>query len=215
MGGHEAGEVASRVTVETVCKAYYDGPADPNQALRTALRRANYAVLSHAGKDPALQGMGTTCTALALLRGGQAYMAHVGDSRLYMIRGGQIYHLTEDDSQVMDMVRRGMISIDEARQHEDRNILLRALGRRSNLEVAAWEKPMPVHAGDSFVLATDGLHDLVRDEEIRDIVESSGPEDACAALVELARSRGGYDNVTVAVLRVANPEREAKTENHE
>jgi protein phosphatase len=204
MGGHEAGEVASRLAVETVGKNYYEGHPNPLTALRIAFQKANAEIMVRAREEAKLQGMGTTCTALAILSGGQAFIGHVGDSRIYLIRGGNLYHLTEDDSQVMDMVRRGMLSLEEARRHEDRNVLLRALGRKS-VSVAAWEKSMPVNAGDQFILCTDGLHDLVNDDEILSTATERSPEQACQGLVELARSRGGYDNITVAILAVTHP----------
>ncbi|MEZ5403569.1 MAG: PP2C family serine/threonine-protein phosphatase [Bryobacteraceae bacterium] len=203
MGGHEAGEVASRLAVETIGKNYYDGHPDPPTALRVAFQKANSEILMRGQEDPKLSGMGTTCTALAILSGGQAFIGHVGDSRSYLIRGGGIYHLTEDDSQVMELVRRGLLSLEEARNHEDRNILLRALGRKSGVSVSAWEKSMSVTPGDCFVLCTDGLHDLIADEEIMSAATEKSPDEACQSLVDLARFRGGFDNITVAILAVA------------
>jgi protein phosphatase len=201
MGGHAAGEVASRLAVETVRAAYYAAVADPGVALLDAFAIANRAIHDAATGDERHRGMGTTCTALAL-HGDQASCAHVGDSRLYMLRGSSLYAMTEDHSAVRDMVNRGMISAAEARRHEDRNVLLRALGTHSRVDVASWGRPLPVRRGDCFVLCSDGLHDLVEAEELRAAAARLAPADACAHLVRLARARGGYDNITVAVVRL-------------
>jgi protein phosphatase len=201
MGGHAAGEVASRMAVEVVKRIYYDYD-DASVALEKAFREANRAIYRAARSDGRLNGMGTTCTALAL-RNGLAYCAHVGDSRLYLARGGEIYLMSEDHSAVMELVRRGMLSREAARNHADRNIILRALGTRPEADVTIWQEPFPVRAGDCFVLCSDGLSDQVADEEIKRIVLSSEPDAACEQLIALAKERGGHDNITVGVLKVA------------
>jgi protein phosphatase len=201
MGGHAAGEVASRLAVDTIRTAYYRSPDGPRAALVNAFELANRAIYDAARKDQRLAGMGTTCTGLAV-HGGHAACAHVGDSRLYLVRGGQIYTMTEDHSAVRDLVKRGLLSAADARHHEERNVILRALGTRPRVEVASWDDPLPVRAGDGFVVCSDGLHDLVEAEELLEAVEQLDPAGACDRLVHLARERGGYDNITVAVLRV-------------
>lgn len=150
--------------------------------------------------------MGTTCTAL-MIRKGLAYSANVGDSRLYLVREGQIYLMSEDHSAVMQMVRQGLIALEKARHHEDKNVILRALGTQPNVEVSVWDKPFPVQAGDQFVLCSDGLYDLVEDWEIKQIVLQIAPKAACEHLIALALQRGGHDNVTVGVLKVETKDR--------
>lgn len=201
MGGHSAGEVASQLAVETIANEFSWESEDHTAALLDAMREANRKVFATAGESDQLAGMGTTCTAVVLVDW-HAHLAHVGDSRLYLVRGGEIYCLTEDDSSVMEMVRKGIITREEARHHEDRNVILRALGTRPNLEPASWESPFPLRDGDVVVLSSDGLHDLVDDDEIRHVVTSEGHHDACSQLVDLARHRGGPDNITVVVLAV-------------
>lgn len=198
MGGHEAGEVASQTAVEMIEKEYRAARGTPGEALRKAFQRAHQEILQLAVKDAALAGMGTTCTALALVRQ-QAWAAHVGDSRLYLVRGGAIYQLSEDHTQCMEQVRQGKMTLEEARHHEDRNVLVRAMGTRPDLALMCWPEPLPSRPGDSFVLCSDGLHDLVSDDEIRSVVVDSEPAPACRRLVQMARERGGYDNITVAV----------------
>jgi protein phosphatase len=146
--------------------------------------------------------MGTTCTALAL-QNNSALAAHVGDSRLYLIRGGEIYMMTEDHSAVMEMVKVGLISMEQARHHEDKNVIVRALGTAPQVEVSIWENPLELREHDQFVLCSDGLTDLVEDKEIRNIVLSAkDSHSACENLIHLAKKRGGYDNITVGILSV-------------
>lgn len=199
MGGHAAGEVASRLAVEVISQVYSETAIEP--ALENAFHAANREIYQAATQNRELQGMGTTCTAL-MIRKGLAYSAHVGDSRLYLVRGGQIYLMSEDHSAVMEMVRRGLITLATARHHEDKNVILRALGTQPKVAVSVWSKPFPVQAGDQFVLCSDGLYDLVEDEEIKQTVFRAAPKVACEHLISLALQRGGHDNITVGVLGV-------------
>jgi serine/threonine protein phosphatase PrpC len=199
MGGHNAGEIASRLAIEAVVQRYGDDERDPGQSLARAVQHANRVIVDAGGSDQRFRGMGTTCTAL-VLRHGLAYCAHVGDSRLYLVRDGDIFLMTEDHSAVMHMVKSGAISPAEARHHPDKNVIVRALGGRAKVEVSAWPKPLGVRPGDRFVLCSDGLYDLVEDSEIRGAALSYMPQVACERLVALARSRGGPDNISVGVL---------------
>jgi protein phosphatase len=201
MGGHSAGEVASRMAVECISRFYYEDSDDPIESLKNAFQGANREIHRASLKDSGLAGMGTTCTAL-VLRNGSAISAHVGDSRLYLVRDGQIYLMTEDHSAVMEMVKRGMISLEEARHHPDKNVILRAMGSHPEVEVTIWDSPFPVRVGDSFLLCSDGLYDLVEDEEIRRMVVSLDPTSACQTLIAMARERGGHDNITVAIVNL-------------
>ncbi len=210
MGGHQAGEVASRLAVETVGRVYYSSGSAPREALLRAFHEANRAVWKRARADERLSGMGATCTAVAL-HGSLACAAHVGDSRLYLVRAGGIYRLTEDHSAVMEMVKKGVLTLDEASRHEDRNVILRALGSHPEVNVSAWDQPLPTRPGDCFLLCSDGLHALVADEEMRAIVSGQDARAACQALIALARRRGGYDNITVGVLTFVTARRAAET----
>ena len=202
MGGHSAGEVASQMAVELVSRLYYEAPGDDAPgALAAAVAEANRRIHAAAAADEAKRGMGTTCTALALREGG-AFAAHVGDSRLYLLRGGGVYQLSEDHSHVMELVRHGLLTKEEARHHEDKNVILRALGTTPEVEVSA-VAPLRVEAGDHFLLCSDGLHDLVADEEIGRVVAEAGDEHAaCEQLIALAKERGGHDNITVGLAGV-------------
>jgi PPM family protein phosphatase len=200
MGGHACGEIASGIAVETISRVYYEKAAEPGQALRHAFEEANRAIHNAARKDQSKKGMGTTCTALAL-RGGMAFSAHVGDSRLYLMRGGDIYLMSEDHSAVREMVRQGLITGEAARNHPQKNVITRALGTQLRVEVDVYE-PFPVQADDCFLLCSDGLYDLVEDAEIKRVVLADDLAAACKSLIELAKNRGGHDNVTVAIVAV-------------
>lgn len=202
MGGHAGGEFASRLAGEVVRRTYYEAPVPPGEALRLGFVEANRVIREAVRRFPALAGMGTTCTALAICDG-EVFSAHVGDSRLYLVRGGGIYQMTEDDSEVMERARQGILSREEAARHPDKNVILKALGTQPRIEPAMWNKPLKGRDGDRFLLCSDGLHDLVTDAEMLEAVNGCTPDDACAALVELAKSRGGHDNVTVGVLFLA------------
>lgn len=206
MGGHAAGEVASRIAGDELASHYGDHAEDPGESLARAVRGANTAVFTAAREDPALAGMGTTCTAL-VVRDGLAWCAHVGDSRCYLVRGAEIFLMTEDHSAVMAMVRSGALSRDEARSHPDKNVISRAVGSHREVEVTVWPQPFMVLPGDRFILCSDGLYDLAAEEEIRTMVRELPPHEACERLVLLARERGAPDNVSVVVLAMPEPRR--------
>lgn len=204
MGGHAAGEVASATAAEVIARAYYTAPGEPAEALRTAFEAANAAV--HAAAEADRAGMGTTCVAL-VLRGSEAFAAHVGDSRLYRLRAGVLDRLTEDHSLVGEMVGRGLLTEEEARAHEQRNVITRALGVRAEVEVTL-AGPIPVEPGDVFVLCSDGLHEPVEDAVLTDVLlATASPLAAAEGLIEQAKALGAPDNVTVGVVaaRAAEP----------
>lgn len=201
MGGHAAGEVASQKAVEVVPERFFASTEPPTVALKKAVEAANDAIFGAAKRDRALQGMGTTCTVL-LLRNEEAWCAHVGDSRLYLVREGGIYQMSEDHSAVGELVRRGLLRAEEARGHPQKNVILRALGTQSQVEVAVWDEPFSLKSGDRWLLCSDGLSDLVEDEEILAAVLEHDSESAGQTLIEAARSRGGHDNISVALIEI-------------
>lgn len=201
MGGHAAGEVASQKTVEEVPARYFASDKAPDVALREAVEAANAAIFRAAQADSALRGMGTTCTCL-LVRDDLAWCAHVGDSRLYLVRGGAIYQMSEDHSAVGEMVKRGLLRPEEARGHPQGNVILRALGTQPRVEVALWNEPFPLRAGDLWIGCSDGLSDLVEDAEILRAVTEQDAHAAGQSLIELAKSRGGHDNISVALVEI-------------
>ncbi len=206
MGGHAAGEIASKVAGEIISRVYYESDKPPQAALEAAFHAANQAIYRAARQQRKWHGMGTTCTAL-VIHEGAAYSAQVGDSRLYLVRHEQIYLMSEDHSAVMEMVRRGKMSLEDARHHEDKNIILRALGTQPEVSVATWKQAFPVCDGDHFVLCSDGLYDLVSDEEISQTVSHNSPHSACEQLIALARERGGYDNITAGIVKLSRADK--------
>lgn len=198
MGGHQAGDYASKYTVEVLQKQIREFTGnDVERNLVDAISKANRAILQAAAEDEHLKGMGTTVVA-ATIRGQMMYFANVGDSRLYLINQG-ITQLTKDHSLVEEMVRLGGIRPEEAKHHPDKNIITRAIGAKKDVEVDYYEHRLKM--GDLILMCTDGLSNLVEDEEIfhlvqgaRDIVE------ATVSLVETAKSNGGTDNIGVVLI---------------
>ncbi|HYL37394.1 MAG TPA: Stp1/IreP family PP2C-type Ser/Thr phosphatase [Bryobacteraceae bacterium] len=202
MGGHEGGQIASSLAVERVRDTYLTYPStDPRQALVAAFQAAHRAIQEYALEHPEFLGMGTTCTCAAL-KDHQLYFGHVGDSRLYLNREGAIRLLTEDHSFVQRLVRQGLLTPEAAAVHPDRNILTAALGVEGAGEADFSEAPVPLQSGDVLILCTDGLHGLVADDELRAVTAGAPAAEACRELVGLAKDRGGFDNITVQVLRV-------------
>jgi len=202
MGGHEGGQEASRLAVETVREVYGNAFSDdPQTALIESFAAAHTRIVNYAEQHPAFQGMGTTCTAFVLL-GHQLYFAHVGDSRLYLIRDSRILRLTRDHSYVGRLVESGLVRAEDAERHPQRHILTAALG--AGLEVAAegGAQGMLLQDGDNLLLCTDGLWGVVAEDELEDAVSKYAPAECCAALVKLARERGGPDNITLQVLHI-------------
>jgi PPM family protein phosphatase len=202
MGGHEGGLEASRLAVETVREVYDAGFRDDPQAmLIEGFAAAHARILDFAERHPAFYGMGTTCTAL-VVRGSQLYFAHVGDSRLYRMRNGRIERLTRDHSYVGRLVESGLVRAEDAEKHPQRHILTAALGAGVELEIESAEPGSQVEAGDDLLLCTDGLWSLVNEEDLERALRCN-PAECCASLVNLARLRGGPDNITLQVLRVS------------
>lgn len=204
MGGHRGGATASRLAAETV-KAQYLGSetTDIPTALRESLTRANSRIFLEAQTNPELRGMGTTTSALAV-RGGEGWLAHVGDSRIYLVRDEEIRQLTEDHSLVATMVREGLLTSAEAETHPRRNVLQRSMGVAEDVEVDVLG-PIELRPGDVFILCSDGLHGLVKENELKEI--AGKPLEAAAdELLRKALERGAPDNVTVIVARVEESE---------
>jgi protein phosphatase len=208
MGGHSSGEVASRMAVELISRNYYsDNESDAPRALRKSVEMANAEIFITSMANRKFFGMGTTIIALVLLND-RAFAAHVGDSRLYRLRDRKLELLTVDHSQVMEMVKQGIISLEEARNHDDKNVILRAVGTQPIVEVEMSDV-FAVKPNDQFLLCSDGLCDMLEDEEIRRIwLDAKDVAAACEQMIEEAKRRGGNDNITVGIVRVA-PESES------
>ncbi|HSP35599.1 MAG TPA: Stp1/IreP family PP2C-type Ser/Thr phosphatase [Thermoanaerobaculia bacterium] len=204
MGGHRGGATASRLATETVKSQYLGSETDDvAKAILDALTQANARVYSESQANADLRGMGTT-TSLLVVRGNVAWFGHVGDSRIYLVRGDQIKQLTDDHSLVATMVREGLLTSAEAENHPRRNVLQRSLGVTEQLE-ADVRGPFEVQEGDVFILCSDGLHGLVKDDEMRQVAQMPIAQ-AAGEFVRRALDRGAPDNVTVIVATIAREE---------
>jgi protein phosphatase len=201
MGGHSSGEVASSMAVELISRYFYEDESSTTvEALRTAIARASAEIFDSSVSDPKYFGMGTTVVAL-VIQANYGYVAHVGDSRMYRLRGDKMERMTDDHSQVMEMVKLGIITPEEADTHEDKNVILRAVGTQPAVEVETYG-PFQVEPGDEFMLCSDGLCDMASDNEIFPLwFGSTNIHDAAEKLVEFAKERGGNDNITVGIVR--------------
>ena len=198
MGGASAGEIASQMLIETVKNFLSKTPRpwDEN-ILAQAILLANDKILNTARRHEEYHGMGTTATVLSL-DGQTAHFAHVGDSRLYLLRENFFKQMTEDHSYVETLVRRGELTAEEARVHPMKNVLTQAVGAMANLSID--KANFPVERGDIFLLCTDGLTNMVEDELILKILKTA--ENPADALIEAALDAGGRDNVSVIVAGV-------------
>lgn len=194
MGGHNAGEVASAMAVKAYSDYMRDVQTITGEALRAAVSRANDEVYRASLESPEVSGMGTTFSALAM-EGKNAFIAHVGDSRIYLIRRGTLMQLTLDHTLVEEMVLKGLLTVREARVHPKRNIITRALGTEARVEIDLIQ--LELRPGDVFFLCTDGLTNHVPEREILRAAQSKAewPE-KLRTLIGIALENGGADNIT-------------------
>lgn len=215
MGGHNSGEIASRMATETIDNFFratlnddeitwpynYDTRlSDTENRLKTAIRLANARIYDLSRRNALYQGMGTTVVALGLV-GDTAILANVGDSRGYLLRDGSFLQITEDHSLMNDLLRKGELTPEEAEHFQHKNVIVRALGIRPDVEVDLFG-PTP-RPGDIWLLCSDGLTDMIREEDIGDIL-STTPDLKLAAklLIREANERGGIDNITVLLAQI-------------
>ncbi|HEX3043769.1 MAG TPA: Stp1/IreP family PP2C-type Ser/Thr phosphatase [Bacillota bacterium] len=222
MGGHSAGEIASSIAVETILNSSITGfqkadyapgcvDSDPPKIepsltdsiktdLKESILKANESILAEVALHPENKGMGTTVTVLYVTEG-QAFFSHVGDSRIYHFSEGSLVQLTDDHSLVAELIKNGVISETEARNHSKRNILTQALGTEGALEFEVTE--IPVVTGDKFLLCSDGLNGILEDSLMKDqLALNEEPQIIAEKLVSLANEEGGPDNITVIVVEI-------------
>lgn len=200
MGGHKAGEFASRFTVEVVKEALAESSEEgPEAMIRQAITSANRKLLETAKQDSRMEGMGTTLVVATVIER-TLYLANVGDSRLYLLND-EIKQVTKDHSLVQEMVRLGGIKQEEAKNHPDKNIITRAIGAKEDVEIDFYEYRLK--KGDVILMCTDGLSNMVEDEEMLHIVKGSRDVvEAVEGLIERANQNGGKDNIGVVVVDV-------------
>lgn len=191
MGGHVAGEVASRIAINAAAST------DVEAADRVA--SGNRAIREEVARDPSLEGMGTTMTLLHV-QDGVAHLAHVGDSRAYMLRDNRLAQLTDDHTVAAEYVAMGQMSADEAAGHPQRHMLTRTLGLTRFVNID--EDTVELEPGDRLLICSDGLTEMVKDDRIAKTMTHGSPEEVAWELVELANQAGGVDNISVVVLEV-------------
>lgn len=206
MGGHTSGEIASRLAV-TRLKDFIENNSGSSrstkQLLIEALEDANQAIIDKTVETPEYKGMGTTCVILAI-KSGVVYYANVGDSRMYIIRNGVIHQLTKDQTFVQTLVDQGHITYDDAENHPRKNELIQALGINEKIVPEVNDVSLRIYKGDKFILCSDGLSGMIKDNTINDIVNNNDPVSASEMLVRAANENGGTDNITVQVISIVD-----------
>jgi protein phosphatase len=200
MGGHNAGEVASRIATEVVCQEYFKRKKSESihEALNHSYRNANTRILKLASSNDAYRGMGTTCTSIVIL-GNDIYYAHVGDSRAYLLKDGQLHRITEDHTYVQELINNKEIEPGEAAAHPKRNILTNAMGTKEDMKVDTGKHKHEFESGDKILICSDGLSEYFTDEELVIYLSGTSPEMIADDLIATAKQRGGHDNITVIV----------------
>lgn len=207
MGGHKAGEVASSMAVKEItshikqnASKYIHSGGDVLDLIRSAVLHANDTIYKTSMAESSCMGMGTTLS-MALIKNHTLYVGHVGDSRIYLIRDNRITRLTEDHSLVAELLKNGSIKPEEANNHPQKNVITRALGSECTLEVDVFQQELDW--GDYVIICTDGLSNMVCEEEILDSIENSSDiEDACDELINKAKEKGGFDNITLVIIQM-------------
>lgn len=201
MGGHKAGDVASSKVISVFEKNLDIASSHSiEQQLENSIKEANNSIINMSASKDELNGMGTTCTAM-ILANEKCFIAHVGDSRAYLIRKKVIKQLTKDHTVAEHMVSFGMMTEKEAKLSPKRNVLMRAIGINEELEIDIIP-PININYNDIFILCSDGLIEYLEEEEIKKIATAHDPQTACNKMIETANSRGGHDNITVQISKV-------------
>lgn len=216
IGGHRAGEIAAEMVVETVSHAVAaSNAANPIQTLRESIMRSSQEILVQAESNPEKKGMGATC-ASALVVGDRLYIAYVGDSRIYLVRDGKIQQISIDHTWIQEAIDAGLLEPEKSKEHPNAHVIRRYLGSKqpvnpdTRLRLAPGESPersetnqgLHLRPNDQILLCSDGLTDLVRDDEILNQLQTVPQEQALENLVKMANQRGGHDNITLVALRV-------------
>jgi protein phosphatase len=209
MGGHGHGDLASQMAVRIIGEMFQMTQSeDPRERLRAGFAAANQQIIAEAERIGG-QGMGTTCVAVYIpAQRGEAWVAHIGDSRIYHVREGRLIWRTTDHTRVQKMVEMGLLAAEQAKDHPDANVVTRALGYSQLADGTVIEpdvklEPLNLQPGDSIVMCSDGLYDDVEDHEIADSMQGRNPEDAAKFLVQLSNGRSGHDNITCTVFHWA------------
>ena len=204
MGGHNCGEVASRMTVDYISDYIEHSSSqlfscqDIGEEIKKLVGDANITVFEASLSKPETNGMGTTLT-MAVITDSKVTVAHVGDSRLYLARSANLRQITEDHSYIEELIKNGSLTREEAESHPRKNVITRAIGSSRDIEVDLMD--LEAENGDVFLLCTDGLTNMICENEIYNIIKDNEPEKACEQLIDAAKGKGGEDNITVIVIK--------------
>lgn len=204
MGGHNSGEVASRMTVDYISdyiehsSSLLFSCSDIGEEIKKMVGEANLTVFEASLDKPETSGMGTTLT-MAVITGSRVTVAHVGDSRLYLARSTNLQQITEDHSYIEELIKNGTLTREEAGSHPRKHVITRAIGSSKDLEVDVQD--FEAKDGDILLLCSDGLTNMICENEIYSIIKDNEPEKACEQLIEAAKGKGGEDNITVIVIK--------------
>ncbi|HEY2720954.1 MAG TPA: Stp1/IreP family PP2C-type Ser/Thr phosphatase [Chitinophagaceae bacterium] len=213
MGGHNAGEVASRMAADIISHEYFKLNGSVEKSLAKAFELANKNIFDKSIANKSMKGMGTTCTTV-IIADKTIYFAQVGDSRAYLLKDNKISRITEDQTYVQELVKNGEITVEEAAVHPKRNILTNAMGTKESLRVDTGKFALPFEEKDRLMICSDGLYEYLKDDEIARILGGNSLHNAANQMVEEAKKRGGHDNITVVLaekIPVANGTVEKQT----
>lgn len=202
MGGHNCGEVASEMAIQVISEMYYKLDLNVIEALKKSMLDANKKIFNAGQKNGNRKGMGTTCTAVVLI-GNQIIIGHVGDSRAYYVNGNQILKLTKDHTYVEYLIAKGVVSEQERDSHPDSNIITKALGTHKKLEPDVFSVKHSFSTDAKILVCSDGLYEYVKDDEMLNIVKTNDPSLAVKKLIQLAKNRGGHDNISALLIEQA------------
>ncbi len=211
MGGHSSGEIASKMAADIIARNYFDSNHAVLNSLNRAFEKANKTIFQKADRNPALKGMGTTCTAVILLNN-QIYLGHVGDSRAYLFKGDKLLQLSNDHTYVQHLLDTGKISQEESLSHPQRNVITRAMGTAPKLQADFSHHTLSFEQGDKLLICSDGLYEYINSEELKDILSAESLNESAQSLINLAKQRGGHDNISVLIAETfsINAEQAAK-----
>lgn len=198
MGGHNAGEVASRMAADIISHEYFKQNGSVEKSLSRSFELANKKIFEMSQSNRSMKGMGTTCTTLVVI-GSDIYYSQVGDSRAYLLKQNKIYQITEDHTYVQELVNKGEITIIEASTHPKRNILTNAMGTKESLRIDTGKFALPIEEKDRLMICSDGLYDYLNDDDIARILGGNSLHNAASEMVDEAKKRGGHDNITVVL----------------
>lgn len=201
MGGHASGEIASELAVEVISDTYYSSGKKPLRALQAAAKKANEAIWDRANQSSKMSGMGTTCTAVAIVNS-LLYILHIGDSRIYHYKDGQLSQLSEDHTYIQSLLKSGEISALEARNHPDGNILTKSLGTTQKRSVDIFQASEAFNIGDKLLLSSDGLHDYFTDEELGRHLQNPELNQISKELSKAVYRGGAHDNFSILLVEL-------------